>query len=136
MGDWCGADLPSCLDAVEVGAVEGAGEDPELGEAEAVGLLDGRIPHVDGGLGAVHRLLRRRRVRDRVLHRMMQIHYYHTYTSKETDAIYYCISCVQWIHSTAQFTTSALTSLSLAHSLTYLCTCYRTNLLLHVLLRL
>nr|ACN36618.1 unknown [Zea mays] len=61
------ADLPSCLDAVEVGAVEGAGEDPELGEAEAVGLLDGRIPHVDGGLGAVHRLLRRRRVRDRVL---------------------------------------------------------------------
>ena len=62
-------DLPSCFDAVEVGAVEGAGEDPELGEAEAVGFLDGRIPNVDGGLGAKHRLLllRRRRVRDGVL---------------------------------------------------------------------
>jgi hypothetical protein len=112
-------------------------KEPERTQSwERLKPLDSRIPHVDGGLGAVHRLLRRRRVRDRVLHRMMQIHYYHTYTSKETDAIYYCISCVQWIHSTAQFTTSALTSLSLAHSLTYLCTCYRTNLLLHVLLRL
>lgn len=87
-GDWCGADLPSCLDAVEVGAVEGAGEDPELGEAEAVGLLDGRIPHVDGGLGAVHRLLRRRRVRDRVLHRMMQyVMYVRTPAKRQTRSI-------------------------------------------------
>lgn len=68
MGWSSGSDLPSGLDAVEVGAVEGAGEQPELREAEAVGLLDGRIPHVDGRLGAVHLLLPHRRVRDRVLH--------------------------------------------------------------------
>ena len=68
MGWKSGSDLPPGLDAVEVGAVEGAGEQPELREAEAVGLLDGRIPDVDGRLGAVDLLLPHRRVRDRVLH--------------------------------------------------------------------
>jgi len=44
--------LPSCFDAVEVLA-EGAPQDPELGQAEFIGLLDLRLPHIDGGLGAI-----------------------------------------------------------------------------------
>jgi hypothetical protein len=44
--------LPSCFDAVEVLA-EGASQDPELGQAELIGLLDLRLPHIDGSLGAV-----------------------------------------------------------------------------------
>jgi len=44
--------LPSCFDAVEVLA-EGAPQDPELGQAELISLLDLRLPHIDGSLGAI-----------------------------------------------------------------------------------
>ena len=62
------ADLPPCLDGVEVVA-EGAGDDPDLGEAELRRRRHLGGPHVQAGLGAVelvprhvpHRVLRRRR---------------------------------------------------------------------------
>jgi hypothetical protein len=47
-----GTYLPASLDAVEVLA-EGAPQDPQLGQAELVGLLDLGLPHVDRRLGAV-----------------------------------------------------------------------------------
>lgn len=44
--------LPSGFNAVEV-LPERTPQDPELGQAELVGLLNLRLPHIDGGLGSI-----------------------------------------------------------------------------------
>lgn len=63
----CVCYLPASFNAVEIGAIERAGENPDLGEAELTHLLDRWVPHVNCRFCPVY-LSRSRRVCYRVLH--------------------------------------------------------------------